>query len=386
MALSAQEKEALEAHYKNKDLYDPSKEPEQQVSDFTPKCECGGGHVPGMCHGGEMGYSDGGEVAGYAFGGGPPLAGMDQRFDFGQSDFSGPVISADTDTERAPVSPIPKPSNVPFFANFLGNTVKTDYGEPAERAAISMPPPAVRDSLNSYQKGKPMASNVPQHDLPDTSAPAGYVDLKGALGWKGESQTPAIPPASDEYTKLMQGLEPSLGQRLGQGALSGLAGLADAITSGVGRAGNPGFQRNIQESRQAERQNLMAALTAKYGQANKEREFGQAQERIGEEGRHNVEAEKETREARRLTQQAQTLAQTKTEKDQALDTARLEEEQNKNAQRQEADNTLWNKAKNVVGLGHPGGNPEFLARAQGNAPPVHGPMVTPKGTRFTVKK
>ena len=53
---SKEEREQLEAHYKDKDIYDPSKAPEQETADFSPKM-CGGG-----CAG--KGYPFGGEVDG----------------------------------------------------------------------------------------------------------------------------------------------------------------------------------------------------------------------------------------------------------------------------------------------------------------------------------
>ena len=64
MALSKEEKEALAEHYRGKDLYDPSKAPEQEVYTFKPKSE-------------PVKLSDGVEVA---------------------SDFDGPGISGDTTT------------------------------------------------------------------------------------------------------------------------------------------------------------------------------------------------------------------------------------------------------------------------------------------------
>jgi hypothetical protein len=62
--------------------------------------------------------------------------------------------------------------------------------------------------------------------------------------------------------------------------MSGLAGLADAIESGVARAPGPGFQKNIQQERELQKQNLAAALQAKY----KGQELQQGLAKIGQEG------------------------------------------------------------------------------------------------------
>ena len=61
--ITKEEKEALAEHFKNRDLYDPSKAPEQQPADFAPRCEDhGGAHVLGMCSGGVAGFDEGGSV------------------------------------------------------------------------------------------------------------------------------------------------------------------------------------------------------------------------------------------------------------------------------------------------------------------------------------
>lgn len=224
MALSKEVKDALSDHYKNSDLYDPSKAKKQEVMSFKPK---------GLCMGGSAEYAEGGEVA---------------------DDFSGPVLSADTDTVKgAGVPPAP------------------GMELPPEAPPVSAPPiPQAAARLPIAPPPKPQAITSP---VPPMGPPS------GAAG-------------TQDYAQLLKVLQPGLAQRLGQGAMSGLGGLADAIETGVARAGNPGFQKNIAETQQAQKQNLIEALRGKYEAGFKGQELGQTGTRIAEEGRHNKAAEK----------------------------------------------------------------------------------------------
>jgi hypothetical protein len=125
-----------------------------------------------------------------------------------------------------------------------------------------------------------------------------------------------------DYAQLLQGLR--RGPSGMESAASGLAGLGDAIVQGVGRAGNPGFQRNLQESRQNMHQNLINALREKYESGYKGKELALGQQRANDENMRAAAALKETKEARRLTARQQDLAEKQHE-------AQLKYEQGKEA-------------------------------------------------------
>lgn len=211
MALSKEVKDALSDHYKNTDLYDPSKAPEQEVTTYKPKA---------LCMGGAAEYAEGGEVA---------------------DDFSGPALSSDTDTVKGTALPPPPTMELP------------------SAPPVIAPPAVPQDAI-----------------MPKAAAAAATAATMAAPVPPGK-----MPP--DEYAQLIKalGAKPTFGQS----AMSGLAGLADAIETGVARAGNPGFQKNLSESQQNQKRNLIDALRAKY-------ESNQGTRRITEEERHNKSAEK----------------------------------------------------------------------------------------------
>jgi len=284
MALSKEEKEALAAHYHGKDLYDPSKAPEQEVTSFAPKMNCGG----------EMGYAEGGDVFTPADLSKQPnlvQGGIEQLIQgpMDNENFSGPSLSGDTDTIK-------------------GNGLFS-RPEPLRDGLISTQTPASRPIL-------------PQEASLATKAASGLnpADLAGAKAMMSQRltdsvnpETPAPAPAPqateklnpDQYDELVKTL--SKGPSLGQSAMSGLAGLADAISSGVARAPSPGFQKNIMEGQQNQKRNLIDSLRQKYEAGYRGKELEQSQGRLTEEGRHNIENEKETRRARELTQSGQNL-------------------------------------------------------------------------------
>ncbi len=323
--LSMEEKKALEDHYKNRDLYDPSKEPGQEPPSFAPA----------MCSGGEMGYAEGGPVM-LADGGDVPEIDLGDPMPFQPGDFSGPVMSADTDTAKAPISappagpafqmPVLPPNRAPQPA------LRARPAAPVARGGVLAPPPA---------------------SLPPQSEPG------------ANAATPSN-MSREEFSQLLQYLQPGAGTRIGQGAMSGLAGLADAIESGVARGPGTGFQKNIEESRQKQKENLLNALKAKYETGYKGQELALGQNRLHEEQRqHDLEAAQrkdslrfeQGREAREAGQHGEQLG---------FEKNKLESEENKTALEQAAKTGgIWNKLKGTVGLGVPGPNPAILERAQG---------------------
>jgi hypothetical protein len=111
-------------------------------------------------------------------------------------------------------------------------------------------------------------------------------NLNDGLVNKTESPIKSMKP--DQWDELVTALKskPSIGQY----AMSALAGLGDAISTGVGRSANPGFQQKMMEQQQNQKQNLINALREKYdaGYKGKElilrgQEVGQGQQRIDQD-------------------------------------------------------------------------------------------------------
>lgn len=124
-------------------------------------------------------------------------------------------------------------------------------------------------------------------------------ELKDGLVTKS-APTKSLQP--DQWDELVTALKSK--PSIGQSAMSGLAGLADAISTGVARSGNPGFQQHIAEQQQNRKQNLIQALREKYeaGYKGKElglrgQEVGQGQQRIGLEAQHNAATEQQAKDS-----------------------------------------------------------------------------------------
>ena len=237
MALSDKEKTALEEHYQNIDLYDPSKAPEQQTVDYSPKCTTceNADHVVGMCQGGALGMDEGGDVPQIDLGAQDDDAGGTGTFDSGIGD---PDASGDAE----------KP-----LKDALANKIS---------------PPAV-----------PASQPAPPTIVPPPSLPQASPFLPGAgLIPANAPAAPQAPPSSklapDEYAQLVAALSkrPSVGQSVASGA----GALADGIMQGVARAGNPGFQKNITEQQQLQKQNLIEALRGKYEAGFKGKELDES--------------------------------------------------------------------------------------------------------------
>lgn len=202
--LSKEQKDALAEHYRGKDAYDPSKEPSQEPPSF-----CAGGMASGYADGGDVQVDgEGIDPSGATLGGLPDPYSMD------------------------PVAPKPLSLSA---ADFNPQTI------PASE-------PPLKDAVNGSQSTRgaslpPVAAPTPQ------KAPSASQGASSGL-------------SGDQMAELYQAL--SARPSIGQSAMSGLAGLADAIESGVARAPGPGFQKNLMEQQQNQKQNLIAALEAKY--------------------------------------------------------------------------------------------------------------------------
>ena len=288
--LSQQEKDALYDHFHGEDLYDPSKAPEQDPVDFSPKCEeHGGAHTQGMCNGGQA-YSGGGMVAqtdfesmsdllgnkpthkgmvsgiheNYARGG--PVR-MDEGGDVPQLDPSGMTGGMD------PYSMDPKPpADKPNDATIPGMDGMANYNTNS----------VLKDAIPQAQPMTPATSQAPQGGPPDLDL--GDMSTVTANPPQAATNTAGLQP--DQYAQLVKALtaRPSIGQSIA----SGVGGLADGIMQGVARAGNPGFQKNITEQQQNQKQALIAALEAKYKGQGLNLEKGRLDEEVRQ---HNIEGD-----------------------------------------------------------------------------------------------
>ncbi len=228
------------------------------MTDFSPD-------VPAMNCGGEMGYAAGGAVD-EGINLGDPLP-------YGTSDYSGPTP---TDTD----------------------TIKGSTG------AVSMPPvpPLDLPGLQSGIQTPPNGSQMPVARPAAVPSPQGPVFSPEAENFKaGSGVSPVSSLKSDEYAQLLKYLQPSRGQNIGRAAFSGLAGLADAITTGVGRAPSSNFQKNMMEQGSGERKDLIQALRDKYETGYKGKELDLRGKEIKQTGEHQKAEEVNTRRGQDLS-------------------------------------------------------------------------------------
>lgn len=251
MAIPKEMKDALAAHFKGRDLYDPSKDAEQEVSSFVPE---------GLNKGGMCGYAGGGQVGDIDLG----LAGLLP----GASTYDSPEVSGGTATARVPLGVPPAGAQPPIQAG------------PSILEGVRPLPPAVEPVPQ-----RPAAPPTIAHKAPE-AAPAA-VPGAGKL-------------SAAEFDDLIRSLTPSTGQKIGQGAMLGLAGLADAISTGVARTNGSNFQKGILDSQQQKRDALANALKAKYEVGIKGKELELAGQKAKEEERAHLASEEETKRAHNL--------------------------------------------------------------------------------------
>jgi hypothetical protein len=334
MALSKEAKDALAEHFKNRDLYDPSKEAAQEVVSFTPK---------GISTGGS-GYADGGEIMDQG-----PVEAMIQgpldqivqgpedsivpRRDGGMSD------PGDMALTRAP-APAMQPQRFQPFKPSAADPVMRQGPEDALVQGKIEPPAAVpggapmfnladiKNAAGGIDLGSLLASPASAAEFSGPSLSADTQTARGAMMAPPSVPTlranlqlpkdiqaaphgaataparsvsakpaPAAPAAGggklqpDQFDALIKALTPSTGQRMGMGAMQALAGLADAIETGVARTNGSNFQKNLTEQGQKEREDLINALRAKYETKFKGRELSLGESKAAEEARHNKSAE-----------------------------------------------------------------------------------------------
>jgi hypothetical protein len=333
MPLSKEEKDELAEHYKNRDLYDPSKAPEQQVRDFAPQ---------GMNSGGMCGYAEGGSVMEQ----GPiealiqgPLDEMVQ----GPLDSIGPrrdasMVEPDdlavTRTQAAPVAqmrPFVPSSHDPVMRQGLEDALvqgKINHEPAGESQGLGLdlgrllaapaaaegfsgpsfsadtqtargrvvPPsgaaPTLKADLSTLDGIRPLPGASPAPAKPVLTPPVAPLAASKATKAPVSGAAPAqsVPKGAgklspSEFDALIQALQPTKGQQIGQAAMLGLAGLADAIETGVARTNGSNFQKSLVESQSQKRNDLINALKAKY-------EANTAGQRLAEEARaHRADEE-----------------------------------------------------------------------------------------------
>ena len=299
MALSKAEKEQLNDFYRNRDLYNPAEDRDQEVPSFVPKM-CGGGAV-GMADGGlmdDLGYSNPGSGAYVADVGDSGYITREQQNQLAASNLSQHKM------------PLDVPKTGPSLPKYEAQGPEMD-----EEA----------NTAENAPKIEPQAAPA----MPETANASGKL-------------------SPDQYDQLIKVL--SARPSMAQSAMSGIAGLADAIETGVARAGNPGFQKNIQESRQNQRQQQIEALNAKYGHERALQELGLNKARLGEEQRHNIQGEKETEKARQLTAAQQGIESQRLGQQMSHQTS---EEEAKNTELQQKGSGLINAIERGLGFGPP---------------------------------
>lgn len=346
--LSQEIKDALAEHYRGKDLYEPDKDHKQD-----PEGYCKGGVA--MAHGGMVAetdfesmkdllkkppthegmvknveyLADGGAVMeqgpeealiqgplSQGYEGGSMVDPGDMTLQhraaqqFKSADLAhqpsmrqGPITSIAQDKTAPPplfltademgTKPLPVAQDYAHLTadQFHPQTFQPEAPQVAMRDAIAsdsgpkMTAPLAKPTINPADLG--YYAKAMQQDQPSVSAPAAPAQASSKL-------------APDEMSQLIAALsqKPSAGQN----AMAGLAGLADAISTGVARSENPGFQKNILAQRNQRNQDLINALKAKYELGYKGQELAEAQrshkaeesqreKALSEETRqHNLEA------------------------------------------------------------------------------------------------
>ena len=231
MKLSKKQKDELSAHYQEGELYDPSTAPEQSIPEFTPKKMACGGEVKGYAQGGEIDLST-------------PSLSLNDPFS---------VSQGASDTAKGFKEPGVDTSSLTFHPT-----------------AQELAPGGLKDALVNR-----IVPPVKQPTMPQAASAA--VSPAPAQAPSGSKLTEA------EYQDLVGNLKPGMGEY----AMQGLGGLADSIMSGVAKAGSPGFQRNIMESGQNKRQNLINALKTKYEAQSRDTQIGLEAERAKQQTRRD---------------------------------------------------------------------------------------------------
>jgi hypothetical protein len=329
MALSAQEKEKLNNFYKGKELYHPATAPEQEVSTFKPKPILGE----------PKGYAEGGSVTGDDF-----------SVDGGASDTAkdnGNPLTLATDGDQGTVAALVNKTGPPQI--------------PPQLPPAAPPIPSTMPATPSQAGPEPMDPEEEQ---------AANADLLAANDGSSPAQAPQGPQqknpaglAPDQYAQLVAAL--SKGPSGGQIAASGLGALADGIMQGVARAGNPGFQKGIDERAQQQKQNLINALREKYEAGFKGQELGINQQRANDENTRAAAALK-SEEARAAAERAVQLSGQQAETARAKAALGVQQgkdisEENKNVLDQANKANTW--LGKLQGLSAP--NPALVSRAQG---------------------
>lgn len=163
----------------------------------------------------------------------------------GNPDMSPTLGTDDTGLQGLANKAAGTPSNAPARGYADGGVVDpneiTDTSSIDALAGVKNQPPPIQFNPNA---GLPPAPPQAPVQAPNTAVSDYIAQQKGALGQYGPEQQTAV-------SKAILGQQNGLGGRLANAG----AGLGDAIVQGVARAGNPGFQQNLQN-----RQNTQAEM------------------------------------------------------------------------------------------------------------------------------
>jgi hypothetical protein len=341
MALTSKQKESLHEHFRNRELYDPSKVAHQEVSTFLPKTMGHSKDDDELCEGGDVkGYDEGGSVTGDDF-----------TVDGGASDTAkdnGNPLTLATDGDQGAVAALVNKMGPPQI--------------PPQLPPAAPPIPSTMPATPSQAGPEPMDPEEEQ---------AANAALLAANDGSSPQQKNHAGLAPDQYDQLVAAL--SKGPSGGQIAASGLGALADGIMQGVARAGNPGFQKGIDERAQQQKQNLINALREKYEAGFKGQELGINQQRANDENTR-AKAALKSEEARAAAERAVQLSGQQAETARAKAALGVQQgkdvsEENKNVLDQENKAGTW--LGKLQGLAAP--NPALVARAQGKG--VSAPQV-----------
>lgn len=256
MKLPPEKKQELADYFKDREIYSPAEDPKQDVPVFSQEMP------EGMACGGEVkGYQQGGEISL-----GDPMGFEDpEMFDIAQGGSSTVRGLPPAITPQAPA---------------LSPAQGSPFAPKASTAAAPSPMRALPPVQN-----QPMGARMSDNDM----------------------------------EMLRQALNPSKGQRFGKAAMAGLGGFADAIMSGVARAGSPGFQKGITDMDQQNKQNLIDALKTKYQGEQLQLGTRLEAERTKESERHNRAIEQLTGGAQAAAQKEKQVAREEQKKSEQLE-------------------------------------------------------------------
>lgn len=121
--------------------------------------------------------------------------------------------------------------------------------------------PAMASENLSIPPPQPVAPIAAQPKLPGMPPSVGPSDIENYLGQQKQQMNQFGPTQRLDLQNALNARHNSLGYK----ATEGLKGLADAVMMGVAGAGNPGWQKNFQDTEQQNAENQIGALKDERG-------------------------------------------------------------------------------------------------------------------------